>query len=175
MATDKFKALTHFIVHECGDNPGRLGATRLNKALWNADVTAFKTTGKSITGDGYMKRQNGPVPKHILATIKSLKDDGSIIVQEPLYQYDPRKYISLTKPKDSALTDEEKDIARSAVNLVCGMSTTTVSELTHDIIWESAAMGEEIPLYATLASRQGEITGAVLDWANSSIVSRSAA
>jgi hypothetical protein len=33
MSTEKFKALVHYIVEECSDNPGRLGATRLNKAL----------------------------------------------------------------------------------------------------------------------------------------------
>jgi len=169
MATEKFKEATHFIVNECSNDPGRLGATRLNKALWNADVLAFKKNGQSITGDCYVKRQNGPVPSHILSTLNELKAEGLIVTREPEYQYDTRKLISIKEPETTALSDDEKDALRAAVDFVCGKTTTTISELTHDIVWDAAAIGESIPLFATLASRQGEITGDVLRWADASI------
>lgn len=175
MATEKFKALTHFIVHKCRDNPSRLGATRLNKALWFADTYAYAKYGNSITGDSYVKRQNGPVPKHILRTVEELKSDGSIIVQEPEFQYDARKFISLVAPNDDVLSAEDKEIAGIAVDLMCEASTTDISESTHDIVWHAAAMGEEIPMYAIFASNEGEVTGEVIDWANQSIANREAA
>jgi len=56
MKTEKFKELVHYIVHECRDDPARLGAIRLNKAVWWTDVAAFKECGKTVTDDKYVKR-----------------------------------------------------------------------------------------------------------------------
>lgn len=172
MATEKFKALTHFIMHECADNPSRLGATRLNKALWHADVLAYRATGMSVTGDKYVKRQNGPVPAEILATIRELASENKILVQEPEAQYDPRKFISLEKPDTSSLSENEMEIARFAISHVCSKTTTEVSNETHDIIWDAAKIGEPIPMEAMLAGASGEITADVADWALAAIESR---
>ncbi len=171
MATKKFEALTHFVVHECRDNPARLGYTRLNKALWFADVVAYKKYGKAITGDKYVKRQHGPVPKHILATIDKLKSKGLLTVVEPNQPYEPRRYISLAEPDTSALSEDELRMAESAVDVMCQWSATSISDDTHDIIWEAAAIGEEIPIKACLAANQGEVTKDVIKWANDSIKS----
>ena len=173
MATEKLKALTHFIIHECGDNPGRLGATRLNKALWKADVLAYKAIGQSVTGDTYVKRQNGPVPAEVLATLRELRDAGAIHIREPQHRYDPRRFVSLADPDIALLSDTDQDIARLAINYVCGKSTSEVSDETHDVVWEAAGMGEEIPLYATLAGRKGEVTLEIADWALEVIEGRS--
>ena len=175
MATEKFTALTHFIVHKCRDNPGRLGATRLNKALWFADTYAYAKYGKSITGDSYVKRQNRPVPKNILKTVDALKSAGLIVVQEPEFKYDSRKYISLINPDDGILTAHDKEIAEIAVELMCEATTTDISDSTHDIVWHAAAMGEDIPMYAIFARNEGEVTDDVLAWANGSISLREAA
>lgn len=172
MATEKFKALAHFIMHECRDDPARLGAIRLNKAMWKADVAAFKATGQPVTGDRYVKRGMGPVPKHILATIRELRDEGAIAVQEPEFQYDTRRFVALRAPEDHALTDDEKQLARAALASVCGMTANAASEETHDVVWDAAVEGEEIPIKATLAARAGEITPQVLAWAESSMASR---
>ncbi len=175
MATKKFKALAHYIVHECRDNPGRLGAIRLNKALWKTDVAAFKACGQTVTGDTYVKRGFGPVPKHILATIRELREEGVIAVQEPEYQYDTRRFVALTAPDEKSLTTYEMQHAQAALASVCGMTANAVIDETHDIVWDAAVEGEEIPIKATLAARAGEITKDVLKWADSSIAARQAA
>lgn len=169
MATDKFKALVHFIVHECRDHPHRLGAVRLNKTLWYTDVMAFKLNGVPVTGETYVKRQKGPVPSHILATLRELKDDGKILIQEPEYQFDTRKYLSLVSPPTDILSDEERVLASTILDAVCGYTANGISELTHDVIWDAAAEGEEIPLKATLVSETGEVTSSVREWAESII------
>lgn len=166
MATAKFKALVHFIVHECRDQPSRLGAIRLNKALWYTDVFAYKMNGVSVTGESYVKRKKGPVPAHILTTLRELKDEGKILIQEPEFLYDARKFVSLASPNVESLSDDERVLAKSILQTVCGYTANGISELTHDIIWDAAAEGEEIPLFATLASESGEVTDAVRTWAN---------
>lgn len=165
MATAKFKALVHFIVHECRDHPSRLGAIRLNKALWYTDVIAYKLNGASVTGESYVKRRKGPVPAHILATLKELRDDQKIVIQEPEFQFDARKFISLTSPDVESLSDSERELAKSILDTVCGYTANAISDMTHDVIWDAAAEGEEIPLCATLASEFGEVTDSVKAWA----------
>jgi hypothetical protein len=167
MATAKFKALVHFIVHECREHPGRLGAVRLNKTLWYTDVTSYKMNGVSVTGESYVKRKKGPVPAQILATLRELKDEGKILIQEPEFQYDARKFISLMNPNVETLSEEDRVLAKSILDAVCGYTASAISEMTHDNIWDAAAEGEEIPLYATLASELGEVTEDVKTWASS--------
>lgn len=169
MATKKFEALTHLIVHECRDDPARLGSTRLNKALWFADMVTYKQTGKSLTGDKYVKRQHGPVPKHILRTIDKLKDKGLMAVTEPKFAFEPRQYLSLGAPDTTALSAFEVNVGKVAAEIVCKRTAAAVSDETHDIVWESARLGEEIPIQATLAASPGEVTPEVIRWANASI------
>lgn len=166
MATEKFKALVHFMVHECVNNPGRLGAVRLNKALWFTDVISYKSNGTSVTGEKYVKRQRGPVPARILSTLEELVAEDKIIIREPEFQYDSRKFLALARPDPSVLSESERDLAATVLETVCGHSANDISELSHDIIWESAAEGEEIPLYATLAADKGEISEDVRLWAD---------
>lgn len=165
MATSKFKALTHFVINECADDPSRLGALRLNKALWHTDVLAYRATGQSVTGDSYVKRKNGPVPAEVLATIRELQNDGLIHVREPRYQFDPRRYMSLEDPDTSALSEQDIQLARNVIDYVYGKTTTEISDETHDVVWEAAKDGEPIPLEATLVGRNGAITSDVANWA----------
>lgn len=165
MATDKFKALVHFVVHECRESPARLGAIRLNKTLWYTDVAAYQASGASVTSETYVKRRMGPVPAHILPVIRDLAEEGKILVQEPEGQYDSRKFISLVEPHPGVLSDDERSLAKHVLSVVLGYTANGISEATHDIIWEAAEDGEEIPMYATLASDLGEITDEVRDWA----------
>ena len=175
METRKFQSLVHYIIHECSDRPGQLGAVRLNKALWYADVIAFKLRGVSITGETYLKRQHGPVPKHILRTLEALAEQDAIAIVEPEYRFDTRKFIARSAPPSNALSDDERSIASSVLKAVLGYTANAISEMSHDVIWQAAGEGEEIPLHATLAGQSGEITEAVVDWATDAMAQHKAA
>ncbi len=165
MATKKFKELVHFIVHSCQNNPQMLGAIRLNKVLWFADVHAYKTTGDSITGESYVRRERGPAPKRIMATLKQLEKEEKIEIVDPKYKLATREYISFTAPKTNHLSDDEKKMAETILYVLRSFTANDISEYSHDIIWDAAKEGEEIPLYATLASEKGEVTDEVKNWA----------
>ena len=165
MATKKFKALVHFMIHECKDYPSRLGSIRLYKSLWYTDVDAFGAAGASVTNESYVKRKRGPVPSHILETIDELKAEGKLHVEEPKWRYDTRRYISLAAPDTGVLSEDEKKRARAVLATVLGCTANEISESTHDIIWDAANDGEEIPMYATLVSERGEITEEIKEWA----------
>ncbi len=175
MSTGKFKTLVHYIVHECRDDPGRLGSVRLNKALWFTDMIAYQADGVSVTGETYVKRRNGPVPKTILATLRELEKERKIHVREPEYRFDSRKFISLATPKSDSLSDGDRTLVKLVLDFVCQHKANEISERTHDEIWNAAEEGEIIPLYATLASGMGAITEKTIAWAESVIREREAA
>ncbi len=167
MSTAKFKALVHYVVASC-DDPQSLGATRLNKILWFADTTVYRKTGASITGETYVKRQRGPVPKTILKTIRELEQAGKIHVREKEFAgYKMRLFIPLEEPDVSLFSPVELEVVKAISEEICGRHTAnSISELSHDQIWAAAKDGEEIPLYATLASKRGEFTPKIAAWAD---------
>lgn len=169
MAFAKFKSLVHHVIHECASSPDQLGAIRLNKVLWFADVTAYKMDGRSITGEKYVKRQFGPAPGRILRALDELARDGAILVLDPEVEYAPRKFYSLAAPPPGRLSNGEKLITSAVLDDVLGRTASEISEMSHDDVWQAAEIGEEIPMYATLASTPGEITEAVVEWANASL------
>lgn len=164
MSTAKFKDLVHYIVHSC--EPSQLGAIRLYKALWYIDVLTYQASGESVTGDTYQKRRFGPVPKSIRPILDDLAQDGLIAIQPAQYEYDTTKYFSLQAPNEDALSAEEKRLAGAVIEGLLGRTANTISERTHDLIWTAARHGEEIPLEATLVAVPGEVTPAMLDWAD---------
>ena len=68
----KFKSAVHYICDKASSDPSVLGAIKLNKVLWYSDVINYLITGKPITGETYIKRQHGPVPKDIIRAIDEL-------------------------------------------------------------------------------------------------------
>lgn len=166
MAENQFKSLVHYVIYMCQDNNHQLGAVRLNKILWYSDVFAYQEYGQPITDEAYIKRQFGPVPRNILKILDELQYEGKIVILDPEFEFDTRKYISRQAPKEDNFSEKEKRLVSNIAKAVIDKSANEISELSHDLIWESASEGEEIPLYATLASRRGAITEDIIEWAN---------
>ena len=166
MAANQFKSLVHHVIYMCRDRMDQLGAVRLNKILWFADAFAYQISGNPITEETYVKRQFGPVPRHILRTLDDLRDEGKIHIMEPEHPLDTRKFVSLTVPNEDDFNEEEKRLISHIVDAVLSRSANEISELSHDLVWETAREGEEIPLKATLVSNKGVITNDFMQWAN---------
>lgn len=170
----RFKKLVHYVCASCSD-PTKLGATKLNKALWYADTFAYRVLGETISGEkAYIKRQFGPVPKRILKALAELEAEGAIRVRTRDYFGKPkREFISLQEPDESVFTNDELDIVNQVVAAICDEHTAvSISDLSHDTIWDAADMGEEIPVYAVLAANAAPVTKADMAWANNIIRNR---
>ena len=168
----KFAHLVHYVCAKC-DDPKKLGATKLNKILWYADTIAYRETGKTISGEkSYIKRQHGPVPKKILLVLEQLKENEKIL-QRNVGRL--KEFIPLQPADPSQFTRKEQEIIDSVIEIVCNDHTaSSISELSHDMIWEAAKEGEEIPVYAVLAANPGIITKDDQKWADDIISSRTA-
>lgn len=160
MASAKFKAMVHYIVESCQD-PQRLGATRLNKICWYSDTIAYRYHGAPITDEANVKRKHGPVPKTILAALRELETEKKVSIRE--HEYFPgrkiRLFTSLTEPDRSAFQERDFEVIDYVVERVCRDHTaTSISDLSHNAIWDAANDCEEIPLAATLVAEPAQWT-----------------
>ena len=168
MAHEKLKEALHYVIENCTDT-SRLGAIRLNKILWFADSHAYRENAITITGDGYVRRKFGPVPKHVLAALRELQEEAKIVVREVPYTTRKtfREFISIKAPETYELSDADKDCLTAYTDIICTEFTAArISEISHDQVWEAADDGEEIPMYTIFAAQAGPITDEVRDWAN---------
>jgi hypothetical protein len=166
----KLKALVHYICSKCPDK-NLLGATKLNKILWYADALSLETRGEPITKETYIKRQFGPVPKHILEIIEKLEDDDAIAVKNtPFHNYEKREFVSLKRPDLSMFTPDEISLIDDVIGEICFNHTaTSISLASHDRIWELAEIGDELPLETIFASDLDEVTEADVKWARDAL------
>jgi uncharacterized phage-associated protein len=148
----KLNNVVKYIIKVCSNKD--LGAIKLNKILWFSDMLYFKSYNKTMTQGKYVKRQYGPVPFHILQSIQYLERNNIIESREERYNgYTQRKFFYKKESEPIDLLEEEKLILNDVIHQICDKFTATqISEMTHDDIWKLANLGEEIPMYATLAS-----------------------
>lgn len=171
MSDSKLDTLVHYICARC-EVPSRLGATKLNKVLWYSDVFAFAEHGTSITGAVYVKRQFGPVPKNILESRERLRQSGAIVEKKVQYGGYPQvQFIALQDPDISAFSAKQISLVDQILQEICfGHTASSISQLSHDVVWEAAAIGEEIPMSAAaFAGNIGEIDENDMIWARREI------
>ena len=163
---EKFKAVIHYVCDKAGSDPSVLGAIKLNKVLWYADAINYKLIGSSITGETYVKRQHGPVPKHILMAVDELVKEQKIARgRVDHFGFMKNEYIAIKDADKSLFTADEISLIDDAFEHVCLNHTAkSISEETHGIIWKIAEMGEEIPYFTAFASSVGEIDEVDVAW-----------
>ena len=130
-------------------DPRGLGGVKLHKALWFADTNAFLSWGKPITGARYIKMKYGPFVDGLDTYVAELEAEGKIehrFVDEGTHsrhEYRPLKKYSIEcdslEEKDRAMLDHIGIMFR-------GLTASAVSDLSHDSIWKSLALGAEMPV-----------------------------
>ena len=162
---EKFRTLVHYICWKCKD-PSKLGATKLNKVLWLSDFLWYRETGDPITGASYVKREFGPVPRAILPALRKLEEEGSITIEETEYHGFPkRQFLVHKEPSIDCFTSDEVELVNNVITYVCdGHTAKSISDQSHDHIWEAAKDGEEIP-YATVFANPGKVSDRDRAWA----------
>jgi hypothetical protein len=138
--------------------------------LWYAEREAFLSLGTPLSGARFVKRQHGPVPAAILPVLAELESERALVVRDfTSYGRAQREFISITEPDISGFRPEEISIINSVIYSICQFHTaSSISEKSHDEVWELAAIGEELPLF-TAFSVPGEIDESDIEWATQEI------
>jgi hypothetical protein len=166
MAQDERLArVAHYVIAHCP--PEKLGATKLNKVLWYSDVLFYRASGRSITGgEAYEKRQFGPVPKNINGVLRALRAEGKIQERSsPTPAGSRREFLWVQHPDLDGFEPEEIDTLRDVMAWICdGESAVSISEKTHDALWDETEIGLDISVRAG-AIFPAEITPEAIQWA----------
>lgn len=172
----KFVDTVHYVCNKAED-PSVLGAVKLNKVLWYSDVMQYMVTGHSITGEEYIKRQHGPVPRHALRAIGELVAQRRVVRgRVDHFGFVKSEFISIAEPDLNGFTAEEIARIDDAFEHVCLNHTAkSISEETHGLVWKLAAMGEVMPYSTVFAATQGEVDEIDIDWATKVITKHLAA
>jgi hypothetical protein len=164
----RFKGLVHYVIWKCTD-PAKLGAVKLNKACWLSDTRAYALHKRPITGATYIREKYGPVPRDVMIARRELVREGRIKEwRDSFFNREKFVFRSLVPPAADLFSSEEKQIIDYAIRYVTEEHTaTSISDETHDYVWEIAKLGEEIPYHAIFATRAREPNDEELAWAKS--------
>jgi hypothetical protein len=147
-ANAKMAAAVHYIVANMPTE--RLGSTKLNKILWEADILHFRATGASVTGEtAYKKLQHGPVPKGVLDAIGLLVHEGKIVCRE----FGPRgsvrrEFRKIIDPDVSLFKAAEVQALEKAIARLYYLTAREASNRTHDSLWQQTPMNCDIKVSA---------------------------
>lgn len=168
---EKFKALVHYICRECRD-PSKLGKTKLHKILWFSDGQNYMRRAEPITGERYIKMLYGPCADHLDSVLKELvKDDKLFIRTVDFRGYEKFEFFGKGDPDKDLFSDKELLLIDGVIkNITEDHTATSISDRSHNAIWEMAVMGEELP-YEAILGRPAKITDDDLAWAKSEIAS----
>lgn len=161
----KFKALIHYIIASCDKE--ELGRVKLNKVPFYADMLTWLSSGRPLTGETYRKQQLGPVSEHLSEVVRELEREGKIEEhRQPFFGHLKFTYSSKVAPDKSQFAEDELKTIDVVVDFVCRQNTArSISEFSHDEVWELAQMGEEIPYVTAINLLPVEIEQDDLDWA----------
>lgn len=151
----KFLDVVHFVCAKA--EPDRLGNVKLHKILYFADMLCFAETGRPLTGADYVKQRFGPIARVLLKALKTLQAQGKLRIEsESYFGFEKKKYVALQAPRQ--LPNSEADLLLEVIDWVCGQSARAISDLSHDLAWEIARLGERIPYAAVEGWRATEVT-----------------
>ena len=126
-----------------------LGKTKLMKLLYYTDYEWIQKQGISVTGDTYVAKQYGPIPKHGEEVLERLKKAGAIRIDKvKLGNYDQDRCTGLKEPDMALFGSEEVAHLNSIARRFEFWTAKQTSDLTHeDWPWLSTPQNHEITLY----------------------------
>src|SRR5262249_42447545 len=102
----KLKTMLLYTFRKC--EAAKLGAVKLHKVLYYADMLHYAHVGTSITGSTYRKRPFGPTCDQLLGTLRELVRQGAVDIREVDYfGYRKKEYIALEAPELDRLSKSE--------------------------------------------------------------------
>jgi Protein of unknown function (DUF4065) len=171
MITRKFTELVLHVARET-EHDRKCGRTKLNKILFFADFEAYRTLGSSITGQDYLKFDQGPVCRGLPALSAKFETAGDA-------QWEPRSYYGLTlyklkphrAPDLSLFSEAELAIVARVLEDLEPYDATDVSYLSHLYAgWQMVEDGQPIPYDSVFVGAQRELTDGEIAWADEAIL-----
>lgn len=167
MQFDREKLKTVILYICAQSHQSNLGAVKLNKVLYYADMIHYAHVGTPITGATYRKRAFGPVCENLLSILRELQKEGRLEIRETDYfGYRKKEYIARVAADASRLSEGERVLLNEVIDFVCDNNTAkTISEFSHNRAWEMAEFGDVIPYTSSFLLYPTQVSPEAMEWA----------
>src|ERR1700685_3085943 len=138
----KLKAVILYACANC--ETSQMGAVKLHKVLYFADMLHYAWAGVPITGATYRKRPLGPTCDQLLQTLTTMAREGCMEIRESEYfGYRKKEFIPQREAELILFNRGELSILDEVIEFVCRNNTAkTISDFSHNKAWELARFGE---------------------------------
>lgn len=153
---EKFKDMIHYIIYRCQKKPN-FGRTILYKLLYFSDFNFYELYEKPLSGEIYVHKPRGPIPKDFLKAKDELIQEKRI-KEEVVLVIDYNKYVyeSLKDPLISNFSDDEIEVLENNILTLGDMSSSEISKYSHgDLPWEISDDDEDL-IYESVFYRDPE-------------------
>lgn len=166
---EKFHAAVLHIIGTC--DSARLGAVKLHKVLYYSDMLWFIETGYSITGAEYRKRPFGPTCDLLLPVLERLEKSNIIKIDTVDYfGYNKKQFTLRGNSESNMLSSGEKAVLDEIIDFVCNNnSARSISDFSHDMVWDMVEYGETIPYYNAIHLIPNEVNAEAKKWASGKV------
>jgi len=161
---ERTKQVVHYIISHT--DPAQLGATKLAKIMWHADVLHYRRHGKTISGQmSYIRRDHGPMPHGMYEALDSLKRNEKI-VERPVATFGGtrREFFDVERANAGWFTPHEVETILEAISTVAPLTATEASERTHGPLWNELRNGEQMSIRAS-SIVSSEVLEEDVEWA----------
>jgi len=166
---NKLVEAVHYICSNVGPED-RLGAVKLNKILYYADMLSYARTDRAITGATYVKQFRGPVPTQVVAAIAQLESDTRLnVTHVSVFEALRRQFEAIGITDTKVFDAGELDTINETIRFVCGHTAPEISEISHHVVWKAADIGEVLPYDSFLVTSLGDIGESDITIANEAI------
>lgn len=144
---EKMKDAVNFVVKS--SDPSTLGQTKLHKVLYFSEMLSYLDSGEPIFGASYKKRPYGPTCDALLSVLPEMEREGRISISTESYFGHVKKVFENKDTSNGCLLNaNELSILADVTNWVCKNHTArSISEFSHNIVWDMVEFGENIPYH----------------------------
>lgn len=140
------QAIHYIIEHTRPD----LGATKLCKVMWRADLYHYRRHGETISGqESYVRMPRGPVPNGFHDALLSLEKHRAIHKKPvTVFQFTRHEFHVLKRSNKNWFSESAQEALHEAIDAIAPLRSQDASEDTHDSLWEELEDGEQMPIAA---------------------------
>lgn len=165
---DKLDAAVHYVIARI-ERPSDLGAVKLHKVLWLADLELMYARSHTLADETFVKTPQGPWGSHVDKSLKRLEKKHLVAeIQGSYYGRGQRQFSSLRLPKLDCLSSVEVDVLNRMIDIVCFEHTArSISEAAHNSVWKQTPDGGVMPAACVFEQMIVEPSKEDLAWARS--------
>ena len=162
-STERTEQVIHYIIEHSRSD---LGATRLCKVMWRADLRHYRRHGETISGqDSYVRRPRGPVPNGFHDALRSLEQHKAIRKKRvAVFNFTRHEFHVLKRSNKNWFSESAQEALQEAIDAITPLRSQEASEDTHDSLWEELEDGEQMPI-AAAAIIPAEVRPEDISWA----------